>query len=116
MEMALRSPWIIPWSIFCQEEISRRVLGWSLHLTVVEAKCATRREAGGEQRRCRLTCSLQNLLGTSLLLQHPCALTSFSQVHPSEQGGGAPPESKQMKILPWDSDKPRSNSPMKELG
>lgn len=54
-----------PTSIFCQEGISRRVRGWSLCLTVVAAKRATRRKTGGEWRRHHLPCSLQNLLHAS---------------------------------------------------
>lgn len=60
------------------------MLGWSLCLTAVAVKSATRRETGGGQRRhCSPAASrASHNPALLLLLQHPCALTSFSQAHP----------------------------------
>lgn len=92
-EMALRSLWSIPQSIFCQEETSRRVLVWSLCLS----------------RRCCQERNWSNSPVSPMLT----AVTKEVQLPWSKP---LPFRFHQMRVWPWDSNNPTSDSPEKALG
>lgn len=91
---------------------------------MVAVQCAARRETIGEQRRhCSPAASRTfHIPAPSLHLQHPCALTGSFQAPPQTEGVQIPWNKwasfrfYQMRIWPWGSDKPWSDSLMKELG
>lgn len=93
-------------------------------LRMVAAQCNTWREMVREQRRhCSPAASRTfHIPGLLLHLQHPCIPTGSFQAPPQTEGVQIPGNIwgpfrfYQMRVWLWDSDKPWSDSPMKELG